>query len=273
MAFNSVAEEDEQIFSSSPVTSPKTNPKTLARRKSKLANCGRLKHKKHGGKHPTGLFHNLYANLDPLHLFTNVNTEQAEEQEEGEGEGEGSGGAMSFGFVEEKQVESHAAAPPTATSSRSVVVESADESADDWMQATLERQQNRASKSETEESQSFSVVNQDSSTNVGESPSAFDTFLTGASANVGEWDPDTATDALEQQETTRTQHPKNAIRYYSLPGAKGVYRRLITYLLQSVWTVSEVFNPNNPGAATEKKLGGMIRQQLQRAQEAFHIST
>ena len=76
--------------------------------------------------------------------------------------------------------------------------------------------------------------------------------------------------------TGGTDDPKKAIQYHTLQGAQGVYRRLVTFLLQSVHLVSEVFNQRSAERqvpATEKKLATMVQQGLVRAQAAFHITT
>ena len=53
--------------------------------------------------------------------------------------------------------------------------------------------------------------------------------------------------------------PQDLVRYHSLPGAKGVYRRLIKYLLHPVYTVDQVFSSKNQGAPTANKLANLVQ--------------
>ena len=62
------------------------------------------------------------------------------------------------------------------------------------------------------------------------------------------------------------------LQSYKLNGAQLVYRNMIKYLLNSVHTVSQVFNPKNSGTPNVMKLSNMIFAQLNRCQAAFHIT-
>ena len=53
--------------------------------------------------------------------------------------------------------------------------------------------------------------------------------------------------------------PQDLVRYHSLPGAKGVYRRLVKFLLRPVYTVDQVFSSKNQGAPTANKLANLVQ--------------
>jgi hypothetical protein len=276
MAFSMVVQEDEQKYHA---TKTSTTRKTNIRIGTGVLGGG-------GGKK---LFSNVYNS-------TNGGGG-------GGGGGVGGGGAMTFGVVSEKKLHQSLGAPPNVKSVRSPslsshaidIIEGVEDGGgkDGWKQRSMARRKKVSKKKgghkeeNRKKRESFSLQYSSSSSSSSseekvehqqQQPMNFQnvnqTNVSTSGGNTGGSGGSVFADDFSSfLGETSGPDPKAAVEYYNLAGAKGVYRRLVKYLLQSVHTVSEVFNTSkNPGHPSEEKLANMISSSLERAKNAFHIT-